>query len=162
MTRWLKFAALPVLLALGYLAGSVVAGPGLAGPGGGGGQESCLPRATDKTADDPGDLVTVIAGTGQVITALAIKARSENQLDQGCFSYTEDELEGPCYTVEGLGTATVRIERIGSGSGCNEISHVEWTTTPGITTTTTTTTSTDPKTSTTPATTDRKTTSPTS
>lgn len=162
MTRWLKFAALPVLLALGYLAGSVVAGPGLAGPDGGGGQGNCLPGATDKTADDPGNVVTIIAGTGQVITALAIKAGSENQLDQKCFSYTEDDLDGPCYTVEGLGTATARIERIDSGSDCKEISHVEWTTTPGITTTTTITTSTDPKTSTTPATTDRKTTLPTS
>lgn len=160
MKRWLKFAALPVLLALGYLAGSLVAGPGLAGPGGGdggGGQGNCLDGANK--VEDPGDTLTINAPTGQIVGQVAIKAGSDNQ-EGGCFLYPP-LTSGRCYTVSGLGTAVVRIERIGSGSDCKEISHVEWTTTPGTTTTTTTSTTTNPKTSTTPTTTDPKTTMPT-
>jgi hypothetical protein len=156
----LKFAALPVLLALGYLAGSLVAGPGLAGPGGGdggGGQGNCLDGANK--VEDPGDTLTINAPTGQNVRQVAIKAGSDNQ-EGGCFLYPP-LTSGRCYTVSGLGTAVVRIERIGSGSDCKEISHVEWTTTPGTTTTTTTSTTTNPKTSTTPTTTDPKTTMPT-
>jgi hypothetical protein len=157
LTRWLGFAALPVLLALGYLAGSVVAGPGLAGPGGGGGQGNCLDGANQ--VEDPGDTLTINAPTGQTVGQVAIRAESDKEEGFECFLYPP-LTSGPCYTVSGLGTAVVRVRRIGSGPDCKEISHVEWTTTPGTPTTTTTSTTTA-KTATTPATTDRKTTSPT-
>jgi hypothetical protein len=159
LTRWLKFAAVPVLLALGYLAGSVVASPGQAGPGGGdGGQENCLDGANK--VEDPGDTLTINAPSGQIVGQVAIKSVSDNQEGFGCFLYPP-LTSGQCYTVSGLGTAVVRITRIGSGSDCKEISHIELTTTPGTTPTTTTTTTASPKTSATPTTTDPKTTMPT-
>jgi hypothetical protein len=158
LTKWLKLAAIPMLLALGYLAGSVVASPGQGGPGGGsggGGQESCLDGAN--MVEDPGNTLTINAPAGRIVTRVGIKAESDNQEWFGCFLYPP-RTSDPCYRVSGLGTAVVRITRIGAGSDCREISQVEWTTTPGTITRPTTTTTTNPKTSTTP--TYRKTTRP--
>ena len=156
MKRWLTFAALPTLLALGYLAGSVVASPEQAGPGGGsdgGGQESCLAEA-DKV-EEPGDPLTINAPAGRIVRQVAIKAESDNQGGFGCLLYPP-LTSGPCYTVSGLGTAVVTITRIRARSDCKEISQVEWRTTPGAIPTPTTTTTRNAKTST-PTTTDPKT-----
>jgi hypothetical protein len=136
--RILKFAALSTMVSLGLVAAYVVAGPVAAQPGGG----NCLEGGTK--LDFSAEEYTINAPAGSVVTAVSIKAGRD------CLGpFTEDFNDG-CYAVSGLGTATVTIERIGSGPTCKEISHVEFltSTSPPPTTTTVPTTTTTPTTST--------------
>jgi hypothetical protein len=131
---------LSALMAVGFLVaffggGILSSSTALAGPGGGVG--NCLGGDATKTPDDPGDVVILTAPAGQVITTVSIKAGTP------CFTFTADGSVPGCYTVEGIGTSSVTVTRIGSGPSCKEISHVEFLTSTGPpppTTTTTTTT----------------------
>lgn len=67
---------------------------------------------------------TATAPEGYIISKLFVKAGSE-QSGAGCFEYTANTNDG-CYNVEGLGTQTATVTKIGSGSGCKDISHVEF------------------------------------
>jgi hypothetical protein len=136
----LKMLVLSALMAVGFLVaffggGILSSSTALAGPGGGVG--NCLGGDATKTPDDPGDVVILTAPDGQVITTVSIKAGTP------CFTFTADGSVPGCYTVEGIGTSSVTVTRIGSGPSCREISHVEFLTSTGPpppTTTTTTTT----------------------
>jgi hypothetical protein len=136
----LKMLVLSALMAVGFLVaffggGILSSSTALAGPGGGLG--NCLGGDATKTPDDPGDVVILTAPDGQVITTVSIKAGTP------CFTFTADGSVPGCYTVEGIGTSSVTVTRIGSGPSCKEISHVEFLTSTGPpppTTTTTTTT----------------------
>jgi hypothetical protein len=137
----LKLAAVLALVTLGMTAAYFAASPVGAAPGGG----TCLAGGTK--LDFAAESYT-ISVPGSTVNAVAIKAGPD------CFVYTSDS-EGPCYVVSGIGTSLVMIERIGSGPTCKGISHVEYTTGPGVpppttTTTPTTTTGTTPTTTTTP------------
>jgi hypothetical protein len=134
-----KLAAVLALVTLGMTAAYFVAAPVGAAPGGG----NCLVGGSK--LDFSAESYTITAPAGSVVTTVAIKAGNS------CIVYTSDS-SGPCYSVSGLGTSTVVITRVGSGSGCKEISHIEYLTgtgtTPTTPTTTTTTTTTTPSTTT--------------
>jgi hypothetical protein len=147
-----KLAAVLALVTLGTTAAYFVASPGQAAPGGG----NCLVGGTK--LDFSAESYTIVAPAGSVVTTVAIKAGNS------CTIYTSDS-SGPCYAVSGIGTPTVTVTRIGSGSACKEISHIEYLTGPGTTpttpttpTTTTTTTTTAPSTTTNTTTTSSSTT----
>jgi hypothetical protein len=143
----LKILVLSALLSVGFLAayfggGVLSSSPAVAAPGGGGATGNCLGGGATKI-ENPGDTTTITAPAGQVITQVAVKAGT------ACFIFNADGTQG-CYTVSGIGTATVTVTRSGSGPDCKEISHIEFITStappppppPPPTTTTTTTTST--------------------
>jgi hypothetical protein len=113
----MKFAALTTMVSLGLTAAYVLAGPVAAQ-----GKGTCIEGATK--IDNPGDFEVITAPAGSVITAVAIKAGTE------CFVFPP-LTSNDCYSVSGLGTSTVTIERIGSGPACKEISHIEFSTGPG-------------------------------
>jgi hypothetical protein len=117
----LKILVLSALLSAGFLAaffggGILNSSTALAQ---GGGLGNCLGGDATKTPDDPGDTVILTAPAGQVITTVAIKAGVP------CVVFTMDGSDG-CYSVEGIGTPSVTVTRIGSGPTCKEISHVEF------------------------------------
>jgi hypothetical protein len=135
-----KLAAVLALVTLGMTAAYFVAAPVGAAPGGGGGG-NCVSGGTK--IDVSMESYTIVAPAGTVVTAVYIKAGNV------CIPVTSDSNDG-CYSVSGLGTPTVMVTRVGSGSECKEISHIEYVTGPGTTppttTTTTTTTPTQPTT----------------
>jgi hypothetical protein len=125
----LKFAALTTMVSMGLISAYVLAGPVAAQ-----GQGTCIEGATK--IENPGDSEVITAPAGSVILQVAIKA------GPGCILFPP-ATSNDCYSVEGLGTGTVTITRIGSGSACKEISHIEFVVGPGEpppTTTVTTTT----------------------
>jgi hypothetical protein len=61
--------------------------------------------------------ITYTTSPGKVISEVGIKSGT------GCFYFTEDGSDG-CYQVFGIGTQTVNVQRIGSGSSCQAISHI--------------------------------------
>jgi hypothetical protein len=113
----LKFAALTTMVSMGLISAYVLAGPVAAQ-----GQGTCIEGATK--IENPGDPEVIMVPEGSVITQVAIKAGTE------CFVFTTDGSDG-CYSVSGLGTNEVTIDRIGSGRDCKEISHIEYVVGPG-------------------------------
>jgi hypothetical protein len=125
----LKILALTALLCVGFLTalfggGVFSSSPAFAGPGGGA-TGNCLGGGATKI-ENPDDATTITAPAGQVITQVAVKAGTQ------CFIFDSDGTQG-CYTVTGLGTATVEVTREGSGPTCKEISHIEFITSTGPT-----------------------------
>jgi hypothetical protein len=96
----------------------------------------------NKTANNPGDTVTITAPTGSVITAVAVHDGNANpNLGQDqCAFFSSNGTFLNCYTVTGLNTATVTVTRNTANSQCGGISFVSYDTGPGGTTTTSTTT----------------------
>jgi hypothetical protein len=118
----LKILVLSALLSAGFLAaffGGGILNSSTALAQGNQGAGNCLGSDATKTPDDPGDIVILTAPAGQVITTVAIKAGTP------CVVFTADGSNG-CYTVEGIGTPSVTVTRIGSGPTCKEISHIEF------------------------------------
>jgi hypothetical protein len=115
----LKILVLSALLSAGFLAAFFGGGILSSSPALAQGKGNCLGADATKTPDDPGDTVILTAPAGQVITTVAIKAGTP------CVVFTADGSNG-CYTVEGIGTPSVTVTRIGSGPDCKEISHVEF------------------------------------
>ncbi len=61
-----------------------------------------------------------------VITRVIIKAGSAQSTDGNqCTEFTEDGENG-CYEVEGLGTTSVTVTKIGDGPDCKDISHASF------------------------------------
>lgn len=58
---------------------------------------------------------------GSVINKLWIKAGDG---DGGCYEFTANDSDG-CYSVSGIGTSSVSAVKVGSGSSCKDISHIE-------------------------------------
>jgi hypothetical protein len=113
----MKFAGLTTMVSLGLIAAYVLAGPVAAQ-----GQGTCIEGGTK--IENPGDSEVITAPEGSVITQVAIKAGRD------CIFFPP-ATSNDCYSVEGVGTRTVTITRIGSGSDCKEISHIEYTIGPG-------------------------------
>jgi len=82
------------------------------------GQGNCL-ESSDMKYDGPGPIV-VDAPVGEVFTEVAIKSG----VNIGCRFYDADTNDG-CYSVSGIGTGTLTVEKIGSGPECQDISHIE-------------------------------------
>jgi len=106
---------------------------------------------TNKTGDNPGNVVPITAPAGSVITEVAVHdGNSTPNFNQGqCVDFTANgsfvAANGvTCYTVSGLGTAAVQVTYTGTGAGndCGTISFVAFNTGPSITTTTSTSTTT--------------------
>ena len=139
-----RHTVIAVLAALSILAGGAVLEPSSAVPGGGTG--NCAPAGSTVTkVENPGDEYTFTAPEGDTVSAVYLKAGRD------CITFTGDFADD-CYTVSGIGTNEVTVERTGSGRECKEISHLEFVTTTEPTTTTTeppTTTTTDKPTTTT-------------
>jgi hypothetical protein len=108
-----KYAALLTMLSLGLTAAFVIGGPIASAQGTG----NCIEGGSK--LDFSAEEYTINADAP--ITQVAIKAGND------CI-YFPPTTSNTCYTVSGLGTTTVTIERIGSGRTCKEISHVEYTT----------------------------------
>jgi hypothetical protein len=123
---------LSALMTVGFLVAFFGGGILSASPALAQGQGDCLGGANK--IENPGDTETLTAPAGQVITAVSIKAGN------ACIIFNESGTMG-CYTVTGIGTNSATVTRSGSGPGCKEISHIEFTTsTPPPPTTTVTTT----------------------
>ncbi len=82
------------------------------------------------TAEDGGPCgtgfeVKLEGGGPFTYTTSADKVISEIIIKSGvaCISFTSNGSDG-CYSVSGIGTQTVTIQRVGDGSTCQEISHV--------------------------------------
>jgi hypothetical protein len=116
--RMMKFAGLTTMVSLGLISAYVLAGPVAAQ-----GQGTCIEGATK--IENPGDSEVINAPDGSVILQVAIKAGRD------CFLFPPLE-SNSCYSIDGLGTGTVTITRIGSGSACKEISHIEYVLGPGV------------------------------
>ena len=75
---------------------------------------------------------TFSAAAGKVITRVAIKAGSlclfTPEGTTGTFTFQGDR--APCFVIEGLGTATVTVRRVGRGHHCNEITRLQFLTGP--------------------------------
>lgn len=88
------------------------------------GQGDCNPNQDDKV-EDPGDSSTYEAPEGYIITRVDIKAGSAQSTDgEQCTTFTSDGNDG-CYSVSGIGTNQVSVDRVGTGTDCKEISHYE-------------------------------------
>lgn len=61
---------------------------------------------------------TISAPAGKVVTAVGVKAATN------CYTFTSDGSNG-CYAVSGIGTPVASVRKVGSGSACPDISHVE-------------------------------------
>ena len=129
---------LAAVIALSIVAGGALLEPLSARPESAPG--NCAPAGGSVTKiENPGDEEVFTAPEGQVVDAVFIKAGRD------CIEFTEDFTDD-CYSVTGIGTQVVTVERIGSGRDCKEISHIEFVTS---TTGTTSTTTTEPTTTTT-------------
>ena len=82
---------------------------------------NCLGGGALKDESGP---FTLTAAAGSVIDQVSVKA------GPNCLLFIEDGTDG-CYTVSGIGTATVTVTGGGTGPNCKAISHIEATTTPG-------------------------------
>jgi hypothetical protein len=100
---------------------------------GNGSPEACLDKTVNVLGSQGGtdnggseDLATVDVGAGNTVTGVCIKSGnnmfSGNQhsgvLGNGTY-------ENECYTVVGVGTQEVTVTRIGEGSNCQGISHID-------------------------------------
>jgi hypothetical protein len=103
---------------------------------------------TNKTVDNPGDVVVIPAPSGSVITEVAIHDGNStpNFTQNQCVDFTTNgsfvaQNGVTCYTVSGLGTASVTVTYTGTGAGndCGRISFVSFNTGPSTTTTSTST-----------------------
>lgn len=74
--------------------------------------------------DTGGTIVTIVADSGHLITSVTIKSGSEQSSDSSCITYTADGTYS-CYAVSGIGTDSVTVTKVGSGSECKDISHLE-------------------------------------
>jgi hypothetical protein len=115
----LKILLLSALLTAGFLTAFLGGGILSSSTALAQGKGDCLGGANK--IENPGDTETLTAPAGQVITAVSIKAGTE------CIVFDADTNDG-CYSVEGIGTGTVIVTRVGSGPDCKEISHIEFTT----------------------------------
>lgn len=90
------------------------------------GQGNCLNPDTPGfiKEDTGGTIVTIVADSGHIITSVTVKAGSEQSSDSTCTTYTADGTYS-CYAVSGLGTGSVTVTKVGSGSECKDISHLE-------------------------------------
>src|SRR3989344_779643 len=93
-----------------------------------GGQNNECDNATNVNPIN-GNLATYTAPSGQVVTGVCIKAGNDmfgdghsDSLGNGIYNGTSGN---PCYVVSGVGTQIVTVTRIGSGSTCKEISHID-------------------------------------
>jgi hypothetical protein len=80
--------------------------------------------------------LTYTAPAGQVVTGVCIKSGQElghtGVLGNGSYDGNGTAGGSPaCYTVSGVGGGTVTVTRIGSGSSCQGLSHVDVMTAPG-------------------------------
>jgi len=79
-----------------------------------------------KSPENPGDTWTYDAGAGNIVSGVCIKS-GEKMFggNQHSGVLVNGTYEDGCYKVSGIGTQTVKVERIGSGSDCQGISHVD-------------------------------------
>lgn len=108
----------------GGAAGAIAA----TGANSGGGTAMCESGIKDESAP-----FSFTASSGSVVTHVCVKAGRETFLFPS---------ESSCYAVEGLGTETATVTKIGSGRNCQDISHVVFTSGPPAPTPTATPTNT--------------------
>jgi hypothetical protein len=119
-----------VILAIGVLGG----GTRLALGDGDGSPDACdsgpnVDGDIDPTSDD---LATHTVDAGNIVTGVCIKSGQElghtDPLVDGTYDGNGNPVApGPtaCYTVSGVGTQTVTVTRVGTGSDCQAISHID-------------------------------------
>ncbi len=89
------------------------------------GAGNCLNPSSDGyiKEDSGGTSVTINADPGFVINSVIVKAGSEMSTGGNeCITLTGSN---SCYSVSGLGTNSVTVTKVGSGSDCKDISHLE-------------------------------------
>lgn len=118
--------AIPLVLAA--LAAVVVATSAVSYADGQGSPAQCLGKEGSVLGSQEGtdDEVTVKAPDGKVVTGVCIKS-GENMFggNQHSGVLGNGTFENNCYRVVGVGTQEVTVTRIGSGSNCQEISHID-------------------------------------
>ena len=77
--------------------------------------------------DARGSSTTLSAPAGRVVTRIALKAGPNCFITPegitGNFTFDADRV--PCYVVEGLGSPTVTVRRVGNGRHCKDIGNVQ-------------------------------------
>jgi hypothetical protein len=128
-----RFVALFRLAGLGIavvgvlMLAQAVSGPPTAYGDGAGSPAACLDTTANvvgSIAPVNGNLATFDAGAGNIVTGVCIKSGTPHSgpLGNGTIGAP---FSANCYTVSGVGTQNVTVTRIGSGSDCQEISHID-------------------------------------
>jgi hypothetical protein len=120
-----------VILAVGILGG----GTRLALADGQGSPAACNdgPNVDGNISPDSDDLATHTVAAGNVVTGVCIKSGQELGHTGPLANGTYDGNGNPvapgsptaCYTVSGVGFQTVTVTRVGTGSDCQAISHID-------------------------------------
>lgn len=93
-----------------------------------GSSEACLGTTEGVLGSQEGtdNKVTVDVGAGNIVAGVCIKSGEkmfEGNQHSGVLG--NGTYEDGCYKVEGVGTQTVTVTRIGSGNDCQGISHID-------------------------------------
>jgi hypothetical protein len=91
------------------------------------------PNVDGNISPDSDDLATHTVAAGNVVTGVCIKSGQELGHTGPLANGTYDGNGNPvapgsptaCYTVSGVGTPTVTVTRVGDGSDCQAISHID-------------------------------------
>lgn len=75
-----------------------------------------------------GNATTLRAPEGKVVSRVSLKAGSSCHFspEDAAGTWTHRENGVACFTVEGLGTSTATVRRVGNGRGCAGLSHVQF------------------------------------
>lgn len=124
-TKTIKHTVLALLLILAVVAVAVI--PTVSADGSGS-PVACKSKTQGVLGSQEGtkDVVTVDVGAGNIATGVCIKSGS-NMFDGNKHSAVlgNGTYENECYKVEGVGTQSVSVTRIGKGKHCQGISHID-------------------------------------
>lgn len=74
--------------------------------------------ASSQSITGTDNFVSFSAPSGQVVTSVCVKSSTSHT------TFSSNTSNG-CYSISGIGTQTVTVTRVDSGSSCQEISHVD-------------------------------------
>lgn len=121
-------AATGALLLLFQVLAPATLGGGKVYADGSGSPDACLDTTANVHGSVEGtdDLVTKDVGAGNVVTGVCIKS-GDNMFGEDKHSQVLNNgtYENGCFKVEGVGTQTATVTRLGSGPECQGISHID-------------------------------------
>lgn len=117
-------ASLRYLLIIFLLFGSNLLVNSLVGASGGDNDE-CEDAQETSFEDGDEDEMEYTAPEGQIVTGVCIKSGNNMFLDGHSESLEDGDYEDGCYTIEGVGTDTIVVERNFESKTCQGISHLD-------------------------------------
>ncbi len=115
--RVFSFCIAIILFAANTYVGLVFADPPTENPG----QGNCTEGFVHKDESSPFSFET-----DSSICSVEVKAGSDQSTDDNACTRLASDGSNGCYTVSGLGSGSVSVEKVGTGSDCKDISHVEF------------------------------------